>query len=99
MTTNSENTTLDMDEIAYKVQNIFAQTLSIDDELDIIGTGTASYKIADMLSDIVKDQRNKALDVAAASVEAVAHEGLHASMWRNKFERAAETIRLMKVEP
>lgn len=43
------------------------------------------------------DARNKALDDAATSVEAVAHEGLHASMWRNKFERVAETIRLMRV--
>ena len=44
------------------------------------------------------EARDKALDEAAASVEAVAHEGLHASMWRSKFERVAETIRLMKVE-
>lgn len=61
-----------------------------------VGMKPMLSELADAIADRIAEARNKALDDAAASVEAVAHEGLHASMWRNKFERVAETIRLMK---
>ncbi|XHE14026.1 hypothetical protein PCC82_04570 [Agrobacterium deltaense] len=42
--------------------------------------------------------RNVALDDAANVVAAVSHEGLHNSMWRNRFESVAASIRSMKSE-
>lgn len=63
-----------------------------------VGVKPMLSELADAIADRIAEARNKALDDAAASVEAVAHEGLHASMWRNKFDQVAETIRLMKVD-
>lgn len=54
------------DTIAAKAQNIFAETLSVDGDGDIMGTGPASYRISDLLINAVAEARNKALDEAAA---------------------------------
>lgn len=44
-------------------------------------------------------ERNKALEDAAIYIDRIAHEGLHASMWRNKFKQASDAIRAMKDKP
>lgn len=90
---------LNRDTIAAKAQNVFAETLSVDGDADIVGTGPASYRIADLLTNAVAEARDKALDEAASTIEAISHEGLHASMWRNHFARAAAAIRALKVKP
>lgn len=54
------------------------------------------YELADAIADKIASERNRGLEEAAAVIEAISHEGLHESMWSNKFARAAERIRALK---
>ncbi len=58
-------------------------------------------RLRQLLSEAEKreaEARAKALEEAAAIVDAVSHEGLHKSMWRCRFERVAAAIRALQSE-
>ncbi|MDR6818445.1 hypothetical protein J2X76_003622 [Neorhizobium sp. 2083] len=50
------NVPVDRDDLACKIQGIFSSNLSIDEDYDIIGTGPASYKVADLILSLTSPQ-------------------------------------------
>lgn len=68
----------------------------------LIREANASCELADeivRLRQQLADERNKALEDAASYINRIAHEGLHASMWRNMFKQVSDAIRAMKDKP
>lgn len=75
--------------------------------IEALRRDNASFTAAntDLVSEVetlrqqLADERDKALEDAASYVERIAHQGLHASMWRDKFKQASDAIRAMKDKP
>lgn len=61
-----------------------------------VGMKPMLSELADAIAEKIKGERDKALEDAATIVDAVSHEGLHESMWRNNFARVSAAIRALK---
>lgn len=61
-----------------------------------VGMKPMLSELADAIAEKIKGERYKAMEEAATIVDAVSHEGLHESMWRNKFARVSAAIRALK---
>lgn len=83
-------------ELAGSDENTLLRHLAYIRQKSGVGMKPMLSELADAIAERIAEARNKALDDAAASVEAVAHEGLHASMWQNKFKQVSDAIRALK---
>lgn len=61
-----------------------------------VGMKPMLSELADAIAEKIKGERDMAMEDAATIVDAVSHEGLHGSMWRNQFARVSAAIRALK---
>lgn len=64
-----------------------------------VGMRPMLSELADAIAERIASARSDALEDAAIYVERIAHQGLHASMWRNMFKQVSDAIRAMKDKP